>query len=651
MPEVRYVKGCCPLDCQDTCSWVAHVAEGRVVRVEGAKGHPFTRGVLCAKVNDYEQRTYAEDRLLYPVRRSGPKGSGSFERVSWDDALDEIAERFSTIITRFGPEALLPVNYLGSMGVVQRRALMRIFHALGTSVFHGSICGAAGNVLEAEGHPRGFDPEEIVDSRFVLLWGANLLSTSHHHWHFVNEARKRHGTRIVCIDPTRTRTARECDEHISIRPGTDTVLAAGLARVIFEEGLADHAFVSQVAEDGEAFRQQVQPWTPDRVAHTCEIEAATVVRIAREFAAARPALIRCGVAPQQTIGGEAFVRALSALAILGGHWRFSGGGLFIETSPIIDESRAARPDLRPRQSRSLDIARLGEHLTSETLSPPVMGLMIWGTNPAVVQPDAGRVRHGLAREDLFTVVIEHFVTDTARLADVVLPSTTQLEHFDVQGAWGHHYISVNNPAVPPLGEAQSHGEIMRMLARRLRLDHAALQETDEQIAASVLPPGIDLQSLKAQGWYKSSPTRPDFDPKRGRLRLSGGVPLPAEPPAPGMLQLLTPKSHHFLNSSFANMPRQRRAMQRPTLEMHPLDADARGVVDGARVNVQNVRGHLRAWVRVTDDVHRGVVVLPGKWWGFPEETGALANLLTPSAWTPGGQPAYNDTFVEVVGEQ
>lgn len=646
-----YVKGCCPLDCQDTCSWVAHVSEGRVVRVDGAKDHPFTRGALCAKVNDYEQRTYADDRVLYPMRRTGQKGSAFFERVSWDDALDEIAERFSTIIATFGPEALLPVNYLGSMGVVQRRALMRIFHALGTSVFHGSICGGAGNVIAAEGHPRGFDPEELVDSRLVLLWGANMLSTSHHHWHFVNEARKRHGTRIVCIDPTRTRTARVCDEHISIRPGSDTVFAAGLARVMLDEGIADDAFVSQVAEDGDAFRQQVEPWTPDRVAETCEIEAGVVVRIAREFAAAKPAVIRCGVAPQQTVGGEAFVRALSALAILAGHWRLRGGGLFIETGPIIDESRAARPDLQPRPSRSLDMARLGEHLTSHTLSPPVMGLMIWGTNPAVVQPDAGLVRRGLARGDLFTVVIEHFVTDTASLADVVLPSTTQLEHFDVQGAWGHHYISVNNPAVSPLGEAKSHGEIMRMLAGRMRLDHAALKETDEQIAASVLPPGIDLESLKAQGWYKSAPSRPDFGAERGRLRLSGGVPLPVEPPGPAMLQLLTPKSHQFLNSSFANMPRHRKAMQRPTLEMHPLDAVARGVADGARVRVRNTRGDLRVWVRVTDDVHRGVVVLPGKWWGFPEETGALTNLLTPSEWTPGGQPAYNDTFVEVVGEQ
>jgi len=646
MAVVRQVKGCCPLDCQDTCAWIAHVADGRVVRVEGAQNHPFTRGVLCAKVNDYEQRTYAEHRLLHPMRRRGPKGAGSFERISWDDALDEIAGRFSSIIARFGPEALLPINYLGSMGVVQRRALMRLFHALGTSVFHGSICGASGNALEAEGHPRGFDPENIVESRFVLLWGANLLSTSHHHWHFVNEARRRHGARIVCIDPTRSRTARQCDEYISILPGSDAVLAAGLAHVMFEEGLADQEFASQVADDVEAFRQQVRPWTPDRVARTCGIDPDVIVRIAREFATARPSLIRCGVAPQQTVGGEAFVRALSALAILGGHWRLPGGGLFIETVPAMDESRAARPDLCPGPSRSLDIARLGEHLASDALSPPVMGLMVWGTNPAVVQPDAGRVREGLAREDLFTVVIEHFITDTARFADVVLPSTTQLEHFDVHGAWGHHYISVNNPAVPPLGEARPHGEIMRLLARRLGLDHPALQETDEEIAAAVLPSGIDLQSLKAQGWYKSSPAGPAFDPAR-RVRLSGGVPLPPEAPNAGMLQLLTPKSHHFLNSSFANMPRQRKAMRRPTLEMHPLDADARRVGDGTLVSVQNVRGQLRVWVRVTDDVHPGVVVLPGKWWGFPDETSALANLLTPSAWSPGGQPAYNDTFVDV----
>jgi anaerobic selenocysteine-containing dehydrogenase len=527
---------------------------------------------------------------------------------------------------------------------------MRIFNALGASTFHGTLCGAASNVLEAEGHPRGFDPEESVESRFVLLWGANLLSTGHHHWHFLKEARKRYGTRIVCIDPVRTRTAKQCDEHISIRPGSDTVLAMGLAHVMFAEGIADAPFFSQVAEDTEALREQTAPWEPQKVAQICEIEATSVVRIAREFASARPAFIRCGIAPQQTAGGEDFVRALSALAIIGGHWRYPGGGLLIETGPMLDESRAARPDLRPHQSRDLDIARLGEHLTSRTLSPPIMGLMIWGANPVVAQPDSGRLCQGLAREDLYTVVIEHFMTDTARLADIVLPSTTQLEHFDVQGAWGHHYISVNNPAVQPLGEAKSHGEIMRLLARRLNLSHPALRETDEQIAAAVLPHGVELDSLKARGWHKSSPPRPSFSAGTGRLRLSGCVPLPPGPPAPGMFQLLTPKSHYFLNSTFANMPRQRSAMQRPMLEIHSMDARARGIVDGERITVRNARGRLHAWVHTNDAVHRGVVLLPGKWWSIPEETGALANLLTASSWTAGGQPAYNDTFVEILKE-
>lgn len=648
MLEAKQVKGCCPLDCQDTCAWVAHVENGRVVRVEGAREHPFTRGVLCAKVNDYQERTYAPDRLLYPLGRTGPKGAGQFDRISWDEALDTIVTRFTEIIEEHGAEALMPLNYLGSMGVVQRRALMRLFHALGASRFHGSICGAAGNVLDAEGHPRGFDPEEMVYSRFILLWGINVLTTSHHHWYFIKEAQRRHGARIVCIDPRRTRTAKACDEHLSIRPGSDPVLAAGLAHVMLEEGLADLEFAGEVASDLDDFRFQVRPWTPDRVARVCGVKEGDVVRLAQQFGGARPGTIRCGIAPQQTVHGEAFVRNLSALAILAGHWRLPGGGLFIEAYPVFYDQRAARPDLIPGNPRSLDMARLGEHLTKEDIDPPLKGLMIWGTNPAVVQPNSGLVRQGLARENLFTVVLEHFLTDTARYADIVLPSTTQLEHFDVQGAWGHHYISVNNPAIAPLGEAKSHGETMRLLARRLGLTHQALQESDGEIAASALPPGVELETLKADGWHKSSAGRPTFEAVRGKLRLAGGVPEPTAPPVPGMLQLLTPKSHYFLNSTFGNMPRQRKAMERPTLEMNPVDAKERGLEDGQRVVMKNEQGALHVWLHLTESVHPGVVSLPGKWWAIPDETCAVANLLTPSLWSTGGQPAYNETFVEVI---
>ncbi len=644
MADTKQVIGCCPLDCQDSCSWVADVEEGRVVRVAGAKDHPFTRGVLCAKVNDYQARTYAPDRLLHPLRRSGPKGSGEFERIGWDEALDTIAGRFAAIVETDGAEALMPLYYLGSMGAVQRQALRRLFHGLGASNLHGDVCGASLSALRDEGHPVGFDPEEMADSRLILLWGVNMLSTCHHHWRMVKEARRRHGARVICIDPRRTRTAEQCDQHIAIRPGSDPLLAAGIAQVMIAEGLADLDYARAVAVDFNDYRAQVAPWTPARVAAACGIEAETVVALARAFAAARPAVIRSGVAPQQTVRGEAYVRGLSALASLGGHWRRPGGGLLFSDGPPFDEFAAARPDLMPGTPRSLDLAALGAVLTDESLAPPVKGLMVWCMNPAVVELDIARVRRGLARDDLFTVVLEHFMTDTARYADIVLPATTQLEHFDAQGAWGHHYISVNNPAIAPLGEAKSHGEVMRLLAPRLGLTGPAYGESDEAIAAAALPPGVALADLKTEGWRKVSPPRPDPAAGAATLRFASDELAPLAPEA---LRLLTPKSHYFLNSSFANMPRQRQAQGHPALEMNPDDATARGLVDGQAVVLRNDLGEIRIGLAVTDAICAGAVALVGKWWSEPAESDAVANLLSPSAWSPGGQPAYNDTFVQV----
>jgi len=533
------------------------------------------------------------------------------------------------------------------MGVVQRQALLRLFHALGATRFHGNICGASAAVLNDEGHPIGFDPEELVDSRLIVLWGANVLSTGHHHWHFMKRARRLHGTRIICIDPRRTRTAAHCDEHIALTPGSDAVLAAGIARAMLEEGLADLDFARRVTADFAEFREQVDEWTPDRVADACGIQANDVLRLARAFGRARPAAIRCGVGPQQNAAGETFVRSLSALSILGGHWTRRGGGLFVETWPVLHEDRAACPDLCPRQVRSLDMAKLGSNLTDRNLAPPIVGLMVWNMNPAVALPDAAQVKRGLAREDLFSVVLEHFMTDTARFADIVLPSTTQLEHFDVQGAWGHHYISVNNRAIAPLAETKSHGEVMRLLAGRMGLKHPALQASDEDIAASALPPEVELAELKLAGWQKCSPPRPELNSNTRKLALTGKGAISAPPKSPGMLQLLTPKSHYFLNSSFANMPRQRKAQGPPTLEINPLDASVRGLSDGQQVAVKNDLGEIHSALQVTDSVCRGVVALAGKWWSLPEQSGAVANLLVNSTFSPGGQPAYNDTFVYV----
>lgn len=644
MGELRHVKGCCPLDCQDTCAWEAEVENGRVTAVRGARDHPFTRGVLCAKVNDYEARAYAPDRLLHPLRRVGAKGEGRFERISWEAALDLIAQRFGLIIARHGAEALLPHNYLGTMGVVQRRALLRIFHALGASRMHGHICSVAAIASAGAGWPLGFDPEDMVESRLILLWGLNALSTCHHHWHFIQEAKKRHGARVICLDPIRTRTARQCDEHIQLRPGSYAVLAAAMARVMLEEGLADLDFARAAAADLDALPERLTPWTAERAAAVCGIGADTIVRLARDFAAARPAVIRAGVGPQQSLLGDAFVRRIGTLAVLAGHWRHRGGGVLIIATPTLESARVDRADLIPAglNPRSLDMAHLGEQLAA--LDPPIRGLMIWGTNPAVVQPDAGRVRAGLAREDLFTVVLEHFLTDTARYADIVLPSTTQLEHFDLHGAWGHHYVTINLPAIAPLGEARPHAEVMRLLAPRLGLDHPAFRETDEEIAATALPSGIDLETLKRAGWMKTEKPPPTL--ATGRLRLAGEIPVPEEP-RDGALRLLTPKAHFFLNSSFANMPRQRHGEVEPTLHMAPSDAAARGLADGARVVLRNAQGAIPATLHVTDATLPGVVALPGKWWSTAGEDGPVANLLSPSSWSPWGQPAYNDTFVTV----
>ncbi len=558
--DVRLVKGSCPLDCQDTCSWVAHVEDSRVVKVVGAKEHPFTRGILCAKVKDYEQRTYAPDRLLHPLARVGDKGSGRFERITWENAVGRIADRFGGIVDDFGAEALMPLFFLGSLGAVQHDALRRLFHVLGASRPAGSVCGQAGNALAAEGHPRGFDPEEIVHAQLILVWGANLLTTAHHHWHFITQARKLHGARIIVIDPIRTRTANAADEHIAIKPGTDAVLALGLAHVLVTEGLAHVEHSREWASDVDEYLAEVAEWPPSRVADICGIPEEDVVRLGREFGATSPAVIRSGIGPQQSVNGEAYMRSISALAILGGHWSNRGGGLFVEAYPDFDINAAAGRHLVTGEPRELDIARMGPLLVDPELDPPIKGLMVWNMNPAVSLPDTTTVRRGFARTDLFTVVIEHFMTDTARYADIVLPSTTQLEHFDILGAWGHQYVSVNNQAIAPLGEAKSHGEAMRLIAAAMDLDHPALRESDEQIAAAALPTRVDLDQLKLDGWLKTSSPKPTPDPKN-KIRLAGSSIGPQPETPADMLRLLTPKGHFFMNTSFANMPRQRKAMK------------------------------------------------------------------------------------------
>ena len=425
-----------------------------------------------------------------------------------------------------------------------------------------------------------------------------------------------------------------------------------MAHVMLKEGLADLDYANQVASDVDTYISEVEPWTPARVAAVCDLKMEDVVSLAMAFGRARPATIRSGVGPQQSVGGDVYMRAISALAILGGHWRHKGGGLFVEAYPRLDNKAAERPDIVRGNPRSLDVARLGQTLTDGNLVPPVKGLMIWGSNPAVSQPDVEAVWRGLARDDLFVISLEHFMTDTARYADIVLPSTTQLEHLDVQGAWGHHYIAVNHPAIAPVGEAKPHADIMRLLAARMGLNHPALQESDEEIAKSALPKDIGLGALEVQGWVKASPAQPDLTLNGLRLKIAVGIPasesvVTVNDIEQESLQLLTPKSHYFLNSTFANMDRQRKSQGPPVLQINPADAHTRGLTDGDMVVARHERAALRVTLQVTDTIRRGTVALEGKWWRYPYETAAVANRLTPRAWTASGQPAYNDIFLDV----
>ena len=637
------VKGCCPLDCQDSCAWIAHVEDGRVVRIEGAKDHPVTRGVLCTKVKDYEERVTAPGRLLRPLKRTGPKGSGQFEPISWDQALQETANRFQAIIAEHGAEALLPFSYLGTQGVVQRQALYRIFHALGASRQAGGVCAVSAVALLMEGHPIGIDPEETPDAKLVILWGQNVLSTCHHQWHFIAEARKR-GAKIIAIDPCVTRTTKQCDMHLAPRPGTDPVLAAAIGRHLLESGRADLELAALWVEDLESYRQAVDPWSFERAAAVTGIPVEQIAAFAEAFASAGPALIRAGVAPQQAQNGEDFVRGLSALAILSGHWRQRGGGLSILSFPELYDSRAKRLDLLTGNPRSLDIAKLGEHL--ELASPPVMGLMVWSANPALTNIDGPRVKRGLMRDDLFTVVIDHFLTDTARHADIVLPATTQFEHVDIQGGWGHHYVMANHPAIPPQGEARSSGAIMRGLAAKLGLDHPAFRESDEEIATSALPEGWKLSDLMEHGWRKSSAPRPAIAALAKKLKITGGAIAAPDRPSTDYLQLLNPKSHYFLNSTFANMPRHQAQQGPPVVTLHSQDAHVRGLTNGLPVTLRSGSAEIRVILAVSDAVRPGVATLEGKWWDG-DETSAPMNRLSASRWSPAGQPAYNEVFVTV----
>jgi anaerobic selenocysteine-containing dehydrogenase len=656
------VRGACPHDCPDTCAWNVEVQDGRAVKLTGDKEHPFTRGGLCAKVNGYlADRTYNPDRVLHPLRRVGPKGAGEFERVSWEEALAGIAAGLRGAIDAHGPESVLPFNYAGTQGMVQCMSLPnRFFAALGASQLEATVCGDNGayGLVQTQRIRVGADPESIADARFIVLWGTNTVVTNLHLWPFVQRARKQ-GARVVVIDPVRTRTAQAADWHVAPRPGTDAVLAYALMQVIVAEGLHDAAFVESDCEGFDELCAQVAPYPPERAAGITGVPAEEIVALARAYATTRPAVIRTLVGMEHRRHGATTFRAVSCLPALTGAWRERGGGLI---GFVGAHSRTALPGMQrlpaldgvQPTARSVNMMQIGRALTDPALNPPLKALIVFNANPAATSPNQNLVLGGLAREDLLTVVHEHFLTDTARYADYVLPATTQVEHLDLMYSWGTLYVALNVPAIEPLGEAVPNTELFRRLARAMGLEHPGLYESDEQIIRSVLDSdhpwaeGITYERLLDEGWAKLR--QPEGWRPEGPFDLAL-EPLP-DGPAPSEdfpLALIAAKgAHHFLNSSYGGVERHLRAEREPVLDIGPADAAARGIADGDLVRVFNQRGELLARARVGDRVKAGLVAMPSGWWASRSPGGRSANVLTPDGISPLGRGGdFHDAFVDL----
>jgi anaerobic selenocysteine-containing dehydrogenase len=667
MPVVR---GACPHDCPDTCSWHVTVEEGRATKLVGDPDHPFTHGGLCAKVNSFlEDRTYNPDRLLYPMRRTGPKGAGEFARCTWQEAIAGIAGRLREVIAQHGAEAVLPYSYIGTQGMVQGMAMhQRFFTHLGAARLERTVCGDNGSagLTASLGTSAGIDPELIEHARLIILWGTNTVITNLHLWPFVQRARKA-GARVVVIDPVRTRTAQAADVHLAPRPGTDAALALGLMHVMLAEGLEDRDYVARHTVGVEELRERAADYPPERVAAITGLEAEQIVALARDYATTRPAVIRTLVGMEHRRNGAMTFRAISCLPALTGAWRDLGGGLVGMTGPRLATKvrmeRLAPPDADTREVNMLEIGRA---LTE--LEPPVHALVVYSGNPTAQAPNQNAVLAGLAREDLFVVVHEHFMTDAALYADYLLPATTQVEQLDLMYSWGHLYLALNQPAIEPRGEAVSNSELFRRLAAALGLDHPDLRESDEEIIRSLLDNGderFSYEHLLEAGWAKvPMPDRPfadgGFPTPSGCCELyaadlveQGLDPLPAYEAVQGKgtfpLALVAAKGElHFLNSSYGGVARHLRAAGEPLLELSEADAAARGIADGDPVRIFNALGEVLARARLGDRVRPGVVAMPSGWWASRSPGGRSVNAVTSDGVAPWGRGGdFHDTWVEV----
>ncbi len=665
MPDVGVT---CTHDCPDACRAVVTVDEsGRAVAIRADRNHPVTGRHLCVKVDRYLERVYSPDRLLTPLRRTGPKGSGSFEPIEWSEAIDLVASRWEDLIATHGGESILGYSYLGSMGILDgfgtTQALM---NRLGATRLERSICGPQFWALTALTAYPWSDPEELPNARTVVVWGMDPVSTSIHTWELIRRAR-RAGARLVVVDPYRSRTAAYADQHVAPHAGTDGALALALGHVILRDGLADDEFLRERTSGLDDYRTAVEPWTPERAAAESGVPVEEIEAFARALAADRPAAIRIGVGMQRAAGAGSALRAIQCLTALTGQWRWPAGGISQALSlgqlalPAI-----SRPDLSPPGTREVNMIQLGRVLTE--LDPPIRSLFVWNSNPAVIAADQQRVLRGLRREDLFTVVHDQFLTDTARHADVVLPATTMLEHADLVGSWGFSYLSWNEPVIAPVGASKSNAEVARLLAARLGFDEDVFRLDDHELMGLALrdspaaAAGVTAAELSEQGFARVGPPLGSGVPAGAHFAFrcppleAAGLHPVAEyrppthrpgPDGPYPLRLLTLKRHYSINSSYGSLPVLLNAEPEQRCELHPADAEARGIGDGDVVTVHNELGTIRCVASITEAVPAGTVAVPfGRW--TADASGGGANSLTSDLLGDvGNGPTFCDNLVEV----
>jgi anaerobic selenocysteine-containing dehydrogenase len=668
----------CALDCPDACSLLIDVDElGQGSRLRGNPDHPVTRGFLCGKVARYLEREYSPDRLLYPQKRIGSKGEGKFARVTWDEALDEIAEKLRAVADEHGRESILPYSYAGTMGYLNGSGMdRRFFHRLGASRLDRTICSSAGiaGLNEALGVRHAIEPERFRDAKLIIAWGANILGTNVHLWPFITEAR-RQGAKFYTIDPRMNRTGKLADRHYAIRPGTDAALALAMMHVITAEGLEDRDYVERYTLGFDDLKERVRAWTPERASAVTGIPAPDIAELAREYATTRPAAIRLNYGVQRSERGALATRTIALLPALTGAWRDVGGGVQLSTSAAFQLNRAAleRPDLQfqsplGREARMLNMTLLGQTL-NEVEGPRVHAMVVYNSNPMAIAPDQLSVRKGMARRDLFTVVLEQFQTDTADFADFLLPSTTFLEHTDLYMAYGHFHLQLARPALPAPGEALPNTEVFRRLAARMGFDDPCFQDSDDDMIRTLLSgrhpfvDGITLEALDERHSIRLNLPDPWLPFAEGGFGTPSGKcefraeSLDFEPPVESRagdkdlharfpLELISPKNDDSMNSTFGN--REDTDAKTAILTIHRIDAAARGIAHGEAVLVFNDRGRCILRAEVSDTIAEGVVSAPALRWPKKSVEGNGINALTSQRLTDkGGGPTFYSCLVQV----